>query len=65
MLDRNLFILDEDIPRPKQLAPTYAQVRSNLIKLAMDSYKSFRKGAFTKKLSRKQRKQLNENKRRR
>lgn len=43
-------------PKPRIQPPTNASIRSNLIKLAMDSYKPARKGAFQKKLSRKQRK---------
>lgn len=52
-----------DAPNPKQLPPTKEMIRTIHANLEANSYKPFRKGSFKKKLSRKQRKQLNEIKR--
>lgn len=45
-----------DAPNPKQLPPTKEMIRTIHANLEANSYKPFRKGAFKKKLSRKQRK---------
>lgn len=52
---RNLFMLDKDVSKPKQLPPTEEMIRTTYANLKANSHKPFHKGAFKKKLSRKQR----------
>lgn len=43
---RNLFMLDKDVSKPKQLPPTEEMIRTTYANLKANSHKPFHKGAF-------------------